>query len=208
MKTTIPDVVIRRLPRYYRYLSELCERDIAQVSSQTMAREMNMTASRIRQDLWRFGDFGQQGYGYAVKDLREAIGNILGVNKKRHLVIFGVGNLGHALMQSFDFSGAGFSVDAAFDVAPTIIGTAINGVPVYSINTIDAYFRQHQVDVVVLALPQEVAQKTVQHLIDLGIRYFWNFTNAELRAGQSDVTFENIHFADSLLRLSYQITHA
>ena len=99
-------------------------------------------------------------------------------------------------------------MNAAFDVAPTIIGTAINGVPVYSINTIDAYFRQHQVDVVVLALPQEVAQKTVQHLIDLGIRYFWNFTNAELRAGQSDVTFENIHFADSLLRLSYQITHA
>lgn len=208
MKNTIPDVVIRRLPRYYRYLSGLCERDIAHVSSQTMAREMNMTASQIRQDLSRFGEFGLQGYGYTVKELRAEIGNILGVNNNRHLVIFGVGNLGRALMQNFDFSGAGFSVDAAFDIEPTIIGTAMKGVPVYSINTIDAYFRQHHVDVVALTLPQDAAPKTVQYLIDLGIRYFWNFTNAELGAGHSDVTFENIRFADSLLRLSYQITHA
>ena len=164
-----------------------------------------MNASQIRQDFWRFGEFGQKGYGYIVEDLCTEIGQILGINNQ-HMVMIDAGNLGRALLQNFNFSDAGFSVDAAFDVSPAVIGTTINGVPVYSTDTMDTYVQQHQVDVVVLTIPQDVAQKTASYLIDLGLRFFWNFTNMELSTSNPDVTFENIHFADSLLRLSYQIT--
>ena len=122
--------------------------------------------------------------------------------------MIGVGNLGHALLHNFKFSRAGFAVDAAFDVSPAVIGTTINGVPVYSMNDLDAYVKEHRVDVVVLTIPQSVAQETATRLIDLGVRGFWNFTNMELSSTKPEVKFENIHFADSLLTLSYRIANS
>ena len=168
---------------------------------------MNITASQIRQDFSCFGEFGQQGYGYNVEELRAEIGHILGVDKKHHLVMIGVGNLGHALLQNFHFSQAGFSVDAAFDVSPTQIGTVVNGVPVYSMDDLESYLQEHSVDVVVLTIPQSVAQDTASRLVELGVKGFWNFTNVELSANDPAVKFENIHFADSLLTLSYRIAN-
>ena len=168
---------------------------------------MGITASQIRQDLRLFGGFGLKGYGYIVEDLRAEIGHILGIDRKQHMVIIGAGNLGRALLQNFRFSDSGFSMDAAFDTSPHVIGTTINGVPVYSVSMIDSYFHQHQVDVVVLTVPQSVAQETVNQLVSLGVCFFWDFTNMELSSARPDVTFENIHFADSLLRLSYQISN-
>ena len=168
---------------------------------------MNITASQIRQDFSCFGEFGQQGYGYNVEELRAEIGHILGVDNNHHLVMIGVGNLGHALLQNFPFSHTGFTVDAAFDVSPTVIGTSVNGVPIYSMNDLDSFIREHSVDVVVLTIPQSVAQDIANRLIDLGVRGFWNFTNVELSSPSPDVKFENIHFADSLLTLSYRIAN-
>ena len=206
-KSNISDAVIRRLPRYYRHLTDLQNRGIVRISSQSLGQEMGITASQIRQDFSCFGEFGQQGYGYNVEELRAEIGHILGVDNDHHIILVGVGNLGRALLNNFAFAQNGFVVGAAFDVNPSIIGTQINGVPVHSMEQLDQYIRDHRVDVVVLTVPQAVAQSTAVHLIDLGIRGFWNFTNVELVSSQPDVKFENIHFADSLLTLSYRISN-
>ena len=168
---------------------------------------MNITASQIRQDFSCFGEFGQQGYGYNVEELRTEIGHILGVDKDHHLIMIGVGNLGHALLQNFPFSNTGFAVDAAFDVSPELIGTTINGVPIYSMEELETFIRENRIDVVVLTIPQAVAQETADRLVDLGVRGFWNFTNVELSSMTPGVKFENIHFADSLLTLSYRIAN-
>ena len=206
-KENISDAVIRRLPRYYRQLNDLCARGVVRISSHSLGQEMNITASQIRQDFSCFGEFGQQGYGYNVEELYAEIGRILGVDNNHHLIMIGVGNLGHALLQNFHFSQTGFSVDAAFDVSPAVIGTKVNGVPVYAMDTLDTYIQEHDVDVVVLTIPQSVAQETADHLIALGVRGFWNFTNMELSSTDPEVKFENIHFADSLLTLSYRIAN-
>lgn len=206
-KENISDAVIRRLPRYYRQLTDLCSRGVIRISSHSLGQEMNITASQIRQDFSCFGEFGQQGYGYNVEELRSEIGHILGVDNNHHLVMIGVGNLGHALLQGFLFSQTGFTVDAAFDVSPAVIGTTVNGVPIYSLNDLETYIQEHSVDVVVLTIPQSVAQDTANRLMNLGIKGFWNFTNVELTSSDPDVKFENIHFADSLLTLSYRIAN-
>ena len=206
-KENISDAVIRRLPRYYRHLNELCSRGVVRISSHSLGQEMNITASQIRQDFSCFGEFGQQGYGYNVEELKAEIGHILGVDNDHHLIMIGVGNLGHALLQNFPFSQCGFTVDAAFDVAPAVIGTAVNGVPICSMSELDTFIQSHSVDVVVLTIPQTVAQDTADHLISLGVKGFWNFTNIELSSQVLDVQFENIHFADSLLTLSYRIAN-
>ena len=206
-KENISDAVVRRLPRYYRHLTDLCARGVVRISSHSLGQEMNITASQIRQDFSCFGEFGQQGYGYNVEELRAEIGHILCVDNDHHLIMIGVGNLGHALLQNFPFTQNGFVVDAAFDISPAIIGTDVNGVPVYAMETLDEYIRTHQVDVVVMTVPQAVAQEMANHLIGMGIRGFWNFTNIELSSKDPAVKFENIHFADSLLTLSYRIAN-
>ena len=128
-KENISDAVIRRLPRYYRQLTDLCARGVVRISSHSLGQEMNITASQIRQDFSCFGEFGQQGYGYNVEELRAEIGHILGVDNDHHLIMIGVGNLGHALLQNFRFSQTGFSVDAAFDISPTVVGTSTSPMP-------------------------------------------------------------------------------
>lgn len=206
-KDNISDAVIRRLPRYYRQLTDLQNRGIIRISSHSLGQELGITASQIRQDFSCFGEFGQQGYGYNVGELKAEIGHILGVDNDHHIILVGVGNLGHALLKNFAFAQNGFTVGAAFDVNPAVIGTQVNGIPVFSMNDLDAYVRQHSVDVVVLTVPQSVAQSTASHLIELGIQGFWNFTNMELTSSRPEVKFENIHFADSLLTLSYRISN-
>ena len=168
------------------------------ISSHSLGQEMNITASQIRQDFSCFGEFGQQGYGYNVEELRSEIGHILGVDNNHHLIMIGVGNLGHALLQNFHFDQAGFTA---------VVGSSVNGVPIYAMDELDSYIQSHAVDVVVLTIPQSVAQDIADYLIGLGVRGFWNFTNVELSSVNPDVQFENIHFADSLLTLSYRIAN-
>jgi len=205
-KQHVSEAVIRRLPRYYRYLNDLHNKNIVRISSNSLGSHMGITASQIRQDLSCFGEFGQQGYGYNVAELRAEIGQILGVNNQHNIIIIGVGNLGHALMQNFRFNDIGFSLDAAFDVSPALIGTEINGVPVKGLETLDDYCKEHLPDVAILTVPQRFAQSTMDRLVDLGVRGFWNFTNKEISSDNPDVQVESVHFADSLLTLSYRIS--
>ena len=204
-KQHISDAVIRRLPRYYRYLDELHSRGVVRISSSTLGRRMGVTASQIRQDLSCFGEFGQQGYGYNIIELRAEIGHILGVDEPRRLIILGAGHLGHALLQNFDFAQGGFLLDTAFDISPAIIGTEVNGVTVRSMGELDGYCAANRPAVAVLTVPRSAAQELAERLIALGVRGLWNFTNVELTVDES-VFVENVHFADSLLTLSYRIS--
>lgn len=205
-KENVSDAVIRRLPRYYRYLDVLHSKGIVRISSSSLGSKMGITASQIRQDLSCFGEFGQQGYGYNVDELRTEIGHILGVDNQHHIIVVGVGNLGRALMRNFHFKDAGFILEAAFDVSPDLIGTTVVDVPVLDMAGLEDYVREHRPDVAVLTVPQTAAQSTADKLIELGVRGFWNFTNVELTTAVESVRFEDVHFADSLLTLSYRIT--
>ena len=205
-KQHVSEAVIRRLPRYYRYLDDLHNKGIVRISSNSLGSRMGITASQIRQDLSCFGEFGQQGYGYNVKELRTEIGHILGVENQHSIIVIGVGNLGHALMQNFHFADIGFSLDAAFDVSPSLIGNTINGILVRDLNELEDYCRQHLPDVAILTVPQSAAQSMVDRLVALGVRGFWNFTNKEVSSDQVEIQVESVHFADSLLTLSYRIS--
>ena len=204
-KQNVSDAVIRRLPRYYRYLDDLHIKGRVRISSSTLGEKMGITASQIRQDLSCFGEFGQQGYGYNVDELRSEIGHILGVDERHRIIVVGAGNLGRALMQNFRFHDAGFLLEAAFDVSPSLIGTKIAGTPVLNTTELERFVPEHKPDVAVLTVPQVAARLMAERLIGLGIRGFWNFTNVELSSETPGVSFEDVHFADSLLTLSYRI---
>lgn len=205
-KQNVSDAVIRRLPRYYRYLDDLHLKGSVRISSSVLGEKMGITASQIRQDLSCFGEFGQQGYGYNVDELRGEIGRILGVDRSHRIIVVGVGNLGRALIQNFRFNDAGFLLEAAFDVSPALVGTEIAGVPVLDATELERFIPDHKPDVAVLTVPRAAAQQMADRLIGLGVRGFWNFTNVELASQADNVRFEDVHFADSLLTLSYRIT--
>ena len=205
-KQNVSDAVIRRLPRYYRYLDDLHLKGSVRISSSVLGEKMGITASQIRQDLSCFGEFGQQGYGYNVDELRGEIGRILGVDQSHRIIVVGVGNLGRALIQNFRFNDTGFLLEAAFDVSPALVGTDIAGVPVLDTTELERFVPEHKPDVAVLTVPRAAAQQMADRLIGLGVRGFWNFTNVELSSQAENVRFEDVHFADSLLTLSYRIT--
>lgn len=204
--TKVSTAVIRRLPRYYRQLSELQEAGVVRISSSALGRSMGLTASQIRQDLFCFGEFGQQGYGYKVDSLKEEIGEILGIHRGHTLVVLGTGNLGRAIIQNFRFSSNGFRLLAAFDISPAVVGTRIAGVPVYHTDELEPFLAQHPVSVGMLTVPISAAQEMGDRLVQAGVRGIWNFTNYEITFDRDDVVVESVHFSDSLLALSYMIT--
>jgi len=207
-KQKVSSAVIRRLPRYYRHLTDLSQAGVVRISSSALGKAMNLTASQIRQDLSCFGEFGQQGYGYHVDSLREEVADILGMRQKHTAAILGVGNLGCALMENFHFDRSGFLLTAAFDVKESLIGKVVSGVPVYSVTELEDYLAENSVSVGVLTVPRAAAVPMSKRLVAAGVKGIWNFTNAELNIERADVIVENVHFADSLLALSYMISEA
>jgi len=206
-KDRVSPAVIRRLPRYYRHLDDLYQGGAVRISSNALAKSLGLTASQIRQDLSCFGEFGQQGYGYNIERLRGEIAEILGMNRRHTAIILGVGNLGHALIQNFHFSFNGFDLVAAFDTSPALIGTVLGDVPVHSVDELERYCREHSVSVAVLTVPVSAAADMTRRLVDCGVKGIWNFTNVELPIPpEVKVRVENVHFADSLLTLSYMIS--
>ena len=195
--------VIRRLPRYLRKLDELKASGVGRISSFNLGQQLGLTPSQIRQDFSCFGEFGQQGYGYNVAALREEIASILGMDRGFKAILIGVGNIGHALMDNFCFSEWGFTLAAAFDIDPAIVGTTSNGVTIRSMDELLDYLRENKIDVAVLTVPKEAASAVAKLLFDNGIDAIWNFTNVELTEPNSPSLVENVHFSDSLLSLSY-----
>ncbi len=197
--------VIRRLPRYLRKLDELTAEGVSRVSSFELGRQLGLTPSQIRQDFSCFGEFGQQGYGYNVPALRSEIASILGMDRGFNAIMIGVGNIGRALTENFDFAEWGFRLIAAFDVRPEIIGTMFHDVPILSMDELTHFLAGNRVDVAVLTVPKEAAVPVTELLTANGIEAIWNFTNVELTAPDSSVLVENVHFSDSLLSLSYYV---
>ena len=201
--SSISQNVIRRMPRYLRRLNELSESGVERVSSKELGEQLGLTPSQIRQDFSCFGEFGQQGYGYNVRALREQIAGVLGMDRGFQAILIGVGNIGHALMDNFCFSDWGFHLAAAFDIKPNLIGKEFQDVRIYAMEELSEYIRSNPVDVAVLAVPKEAAIPVAELLTANGIDAIWNFTNVELTEPNSPTIVENIHFSDSLLALSY-----
>lgn len=200
----VSKAVIRRLPRYYRYLNDLKKAGVERISSGALAEKLRLTASQIRQDLSCFGEFGQQGYGYNIEKLLGEVADILGMNHGHSAILLGVGNLGRALLRNFSFGGNGFMLTAAFDVEPALVGEKVCGVRVYHMDELEEYLKKNPTSVGVLTLPGEHAATAAGRLAAAGVRGIWNFTNIEIHPPR-DVVVENVHFADSLLALSYMI---
>ena len=201
----ISQAVIRRLPRYYRYLGELLDNDIERISSNELSERMKVTASQIRQDLNNFGGFGQQGYGYNVKYLHNEIGKLLGLDGHHTMIIIGAGNLGQALANYAKFEDRGFELMGLFDVNPTLQGMTIRGVPVRMMSELKSYVQENEIEIAVLTIPKGVAIEVAKELVDAGIKAIWNFAHLDLNV-PSNVIVENVHLSDSLMRLSYNIT--
>ena len=204
MEKEISQAVIRRLPRYYRYLGDLLHAGVERISSNELSVKMHVTASQIRQDLNNFGGFGQQGYGYNVLYLYEEIGKILGLNQKHNVIVIGVGNLGHAIANYISFERLSFSMIGAFDVNPDLKGKMLGNVEVQMIDELPEFLSSHHVDLAALTLPKESAEAVAQKLISLGVKAFWNFAHVDLDVPEG-IVVQNVHLSDSLMQLSYNI---
>ena len=201
----ISQAVIRRMPRYYRYLGELLDAGVERISSNDLSLRMNVTASQIRQDLNNFGGFGQQGYGYNVKYLYTEIGKILGLEENHNFIIIGAGNLGQALANYTSFENRGFILKGIFDVNPRLEGVTIRGVQIRMMDELSSFIRDNDVEIGVLTIPKEKAIEVANLLVDNGVRAIWNFAHTDLNL-PDNVIVENVHLSESLMQLSYNIS--
>ena len=204
-KPTVSDAVIKRLPRYHRYLGDLIADGRLRISSAELSKIMNVTASQIRQDLNCFGGFGQQGYGYNIKYLHAKISELLGVTEGYTAVIVGAGNLGRALAATRMFGRRGVTRLAMFDVDEKVVGTEIYGIKVYHVDELYDFCEKHNVTIGVLTVPKEAAYNVAMIMAHAGVKGIWNFANMELELEDRSVTVENLHLGDSLMKLCYEI---
>ena len=200
----IPEAVIRRLPRYYRYLEELERRGEIRISSSKMSEEIGFNASQIRRDLNCFGGFGQQGYGYSVDKLKREIAHILGLDRQYNMVLAGAGNIGQALLRYANFAERGYNIVGIFDVAPGLIGTVMDGVPILPMGELERFVKEKNVDIGVICTPMEAAQEVASRMARAGIRGIWNFAPIDVRVGEK-VAVENVHLNDGLYVLSFRM---
>ena len=201
----ISDSVIKRLPRYYRFLGELKTAGMTRISSRELSEKMGLTASQIRQDLNCFGGCGQQGYGYNIELLQSEIGHILGLDTPKTAILIGIGNLGRAVTMHINFESKGFRLIGLFDSKESLVGQVIKNLPIRSTNTIDEFCKENLPDAAILCIPKNAAMVMADQLVGLGIKGFWNFSHYDLALKYPGVKVENVHFGDSLMTLSYRL---
>lgn len=201
----ISEAVIKRLPRYYRYVKQLEQDGVKRVSSAELAKNLGVTASQVRQDFSNFGEFGQQGYGYSVPKLRAEIASILGLDKQHNIIIIGCGNIGKALARYVGFGDDGFYVRAMFDIDPSVIQKIPAGVEVFNIGRLAEYINTHKVDIAAICVQRDEAIETAKTLARLGVNKMWNFAPVDLSSVADGIICENINMSDSLFVLSYKI---
>ena len=198
--------VIKRLPRYYRFLGELKSRGMYRISSKELSARMGLTASQIRQDLNCFGEFGQQGYGYNIELLQNEIAKILGLTELKKAILIGAGYMGRALAMHFDMATKGFSLIGVFDQKLSICGQTIQNLPIHNMDRLDEFCRENKPDIAILCIPKSEAHDVVESLIKLGVKGFWNFTHYDISLNFPNVVVENVHLSDSLMTLCYNIS--
>lgn len=195
--------VIKRLPRYYRFLGELKKQGVERISSRELSELMKLTASQIRQDLNCFGGFGQQGYGYHVDDLHCEIGKILGVDKNFKTILIGAGNLGRAIATHINFETRGCKLIGIFDINPELSGIDVAGIKIAHTDELENFCKEHSPFVAVLCIPKANTQAIADKLVSMGIKAFWNFSHYDLSIDYDNIVVQNVHLGDSLLRLTY-----
>lgn len=199
----ISQAVIIRLPRYFRYLGDLIEEGYERISSKELSERMHITASQIRQDLNLFGGFGQQGYGYNVKELHYEIGKILGLDRTHNLIIIGAGNLGQALANYMNFEKRGFLIKGIFDAYPDKCKQNARGITIHPMEELESFIKDNFIDIAVLTIPKTSASDVSKRLVDSGVHAIWNFAHVDLDV-PDNVVVENVHLSDSLMKLSYR----
>ena len=197
--------VVKRLPRYYRYLEELLDNGVERISSGELSNKMNVTASQIRQDLNHFGGFGQQGYGYNVEYLYNEIARILGMDRHHGIIIVGAGNLGRAIANYANFTKRGFIVKGIFDSNPDVVGRECRGMKIMSMDKLADFIKEHDVEILALTIPKTSANEVAKVAVDAGIKGIWNFAHMDLTVPDS-VVVENVHLSESLMTLSYKLS--
>ncbi|MDU4890523.1 MAG: redox-sensing transcriptional repressor Rex [Clostridium sp.] len=203
-KRSISMAVIKRLPKYYRYLRELDKNDVDRISSKELSEKIGFTASQIRQDLNCFGDFGQQGYGYNVKDLLYQISVILGLNKAYNTVIIGAGNIGQAIANYTTFDKMSFNLKGIFDLNVKLIGLKIRDIEIKDMDELEGFLQEEEIDIAIICVPKSRAQGVVDMVTNKGVKAIWNFAPIDLKVAD-DVIVENVHLSESLMTLSYLI---
>ena len=203
----VSNSVIKRLPRYYRFLGELKKQGVIRISSKDLSQKMGFTASQIRQDLNCFGGFGQQGYGYNIESLYNEIGKILGVNKTRKAILIGAGNLGKAVALHMAFEERGFNLIGVFDKNKALVGQMLRGLPIRHIDDLFDFCKDNSPSVAVLCISSPAAEELAPQLVDLGIKGFWNFSHYDVSVNHPDVAVENVHLSESLMTLSYHVSN-
>ena len=198
--------VIRRLPRYYRFLRHLKAKGVTRISSTELSVKLGLTASQIRQDLNCFGGFGQQGYGYIVSQLCDEIANILGISSGYTTVLFGAGNLGRAIATHMSFEAEGFRLVGIFDNSPEKIGTMLGEQTIRDVRTAEEFCGQEKPVMAVFCVPRDAAVELSEMLYRVGVRNFWNFSHYDISMQYPDAVVENVHLNDSLMTLCYRIT--
>ena len=201
-KKNISMAVIKRLPKYYRYLQDLLQNDVERISSKELGEKIGFTASQIRQDLNNFGDFGQQGYGYNVKDLHNQIGLILGLDREYTGVIIGAGNIGQAIANYSRFNKSGLKIEGIFDANPKLVGIRIRDIEIQDIDNLENYLKNNATDIGIICVPSSNAQTVANILVNNGAKGIWNFAPVDLSV-PDDVMVENVHLSESLLTLIY-----
>ena len=202
--TKVSNAIIRRLPRYRRYLNELRKQGVKKISSNELSELIGYTASQIRQDLNTFGGFGQQGYGYSVDSLFQEINKILGLDREYKTIVVGIGNLGQAITNYTYYYKIGFNIVGLFDVNPKLVGLSINDVLVRDFSEMSDFLKENDIDIAIICVNRENAQKVTDVLVDAGIEGIWNFAPVDLNV-PNDVAVENVHLSDSLHTLSFLI---
>lgn len=205
MAGIISESVIKRLPRYYRFLGELKAEGLGRISSRELSERMGLTASQIRQDLNCFGGFGQQGYGYNIQLLQAEIGEILGLNTPKNTILIGMGNMGRAVTNHMNFESKGFHLIGLFDAKESLVGQIVRNQPIRSIDTLDEFCRENLPKVAILCIPKEAAKGIAEQLVKLGVKAFWNFSHYDIAMNHPGVVVQNMHFSDSLMRLSFKM---
>ena len=203
-KKNVSMAVIKRLPKYHRYLKELMRNDVDRISSKELGEKIGFTASQIRQDLNNFGGFGQQGYGYNVKYLYTEIGKILGIDRQHNLIIIGAGNLGQAIANYANFEKRGFMIKGMFDINPRLIGLVVRGIEIRGVDDLEQFIKDNDVQMAALTIPKTKAPELADRLVNAGIKGIWNFAHLDLNVPE-DVVVENVHLSESLMRLSYRV---
>lgn len=206
-KPRVSLAVVKRLPKYYRYLGLIADKGIIRVSSQELSKITGLTASQIRQDLNHFGGFGQQGYGYNVEELKAEIEKIIGIDKSYKAIVVGMGNIGQAIYKYRGFNeDSGFKIVGLFDKDKNIVGRTINGIKVNDVKNISKLLEKEDVDIAVLSVTADAAQEVCDRLVEGNIKGIWNFAPIDLKLPK-DVVLENVHLDESLFTLTYYMNN-